>query len=81
MAKYRVYLDTTISVSMTVEVDDNLDEDAARAQAIEKAFQEGTPSICAQCSGWGRSWSKDEGEYEVSRNPDGTEIQPEKVDN
>ncbi len=79
MAKYRVYMYTAISLSIEVEVDDNLDEDDAREQAIEKAFDESPSSICAQCGGWGENWSKDEGEYELSRNADGTEVQPEKV--
>ncbi len=80
MAKYRVYMDANISLSMVVEVGDNLDEDGAKEQAIEKAFAEGSPGLCAQCCGWGRTWSKDEGEYEISTDSEGREIRPEKVD-
>ncbi len=79
MAKYRVYLETSVSVAVAVEVDDNLSEDDAREQAIEKAFDEAPGSICAQCSGWGENWSRDLGELELERDGDGKDVLPEKV--
>lgn len=51
MATYTVYLTTTASVSVRVEVDDNLDEQDAREAAIEKAFEEAPSGVCARCSG------------------------------
>ena len=48
MPKYTVYFSCTASTSITVEVDD---EEVAE----ERAYEDGPfPSICAQCSGWGR---------------------------
>jgi hypothetical protein len=47
MAKYIVYLTTVASTSVEVEAEDS--EDAA-----EKAGSADMPTICAQCSGWGR---------------------------
>lgn len=80
MAKYRVYLDTTASVTVTVEVDDELDEQEAREAAIEKAFENApSNSLCIHCTGYGQEWSRDLGEMEVSREADGSEIQPELV--
>jgi hypothetical protein len=45
--KYDVYLTTTASTSVQVEAES---EDEAR----DKAYNAEMPSICAQCSGWGR---------------------------
>ena len=80
MAKYRVFLETTASISIAVEVPDGLDEDAAREAAVDKAFDEQPTDVCAKCSGWGQPWSLDFGEWEIARNHDGSEVQPEKVD-
>lgn len=77
MAKYRVYLTTGASLGVTVEVDDSLDPDAAREAAIEKAFDEAPRGVCAQCSGWGKKWSLDLGEWDVERDANGKEAQPE----
>lgn len=57
MTEYRVYLKTWTDVAMTVEADDP-------DEAIDKAMEDMPRSICAQCSGWGQKWSRDEGEYE-----------------
>lgn len=81
MAKYRVYLQTGASVAVTVEVSDDLDEQDAQAEAIDKAFDEAPSSLCIHCSGYGTSWSRDLGELELERNLDGTELLPEKQDN
>lgn len=60
MAEYTIHFTTTVSSSVTVEAADE-------EEAIEKAY-EGLPgSMCAQCSGWGQPWNRDEsGEWEVS---------------
>lgn len=79
MAKYRVYLETTAELVITVEVPDGLDEDAARAAAVELAYEEIPRDICAQCGGWGESWSRDIGEWEIAEDGEGNEIAPEKV--
>jgi hypothetical protein len=78
MAKYTVYLETTASMTVTVEVDDNLNEDDAREAAMEEAFQEAPSGVCAQCSGWKEKWNLDLGEWEVARETDGKEVQPER---
>ena len=58
MPKYSVDFETSVSVTITVEADD---EDAA----IDKAYDEIPSSVCAQCSGWGQKWSLDLGEFEL----------------
>jgi hypothetical protein len=45
MAKYLVDLTATASTTITVEAD-NPDD------AADKAYAAGTPTLCAQCSGW-----------------------------
>jgi hypothetical protein len=65
MAKYRVMMTTTASASIVVEVPDELNEHYdIEEKAIELAFDE-APSICAQCSGWGKKYSMDLGEWDV----------------
>jgi hypothetical protein len=78
MAKYVVHMTTTASMSIEVEVDDNLDEPEAREDAIEEAFQEAPADVCAQCGGWGQSWSMELNEWDLAKNIDGTEMQPER---
>ncbi len=81
MTKYRVDLTAYASLTITVEVDDDLDEDEAREAAIEKAFEEQPGGLCFQCSGYRQSWSLDIGDYEVATDPStGREYKPEKVD-
>lgn len=60
MPKYRVNMYANIDLIVEVEAED--EEDAA-----EKAYEEIPGDICAQCGGWGRSWSKEEGEYEICK--------------
>lgn len=79
MAKYRVYLETTASLTVTVDVPDNLDGDEASIAAIEAAYEELPRSICANCSGWGEPWSRDLGEWEIAQDGEGNETPPEKV--
>lgn len=62
MATYTVYLKTFAETAVKVEADDP-------DEAIDKAYNE-TPTICAQCSGWGHGYSLEIGEvwdaYEVT---------------
>jgi hypothetical protein len=56
--KYRLYYETVASTYVEVEAED---ADAA----VDKAWDEAEfPQLCAQCSGWGRSYSLDLGEWE-----------------
>jgi hypothetical protein len=55
MPKYRVYLQTVASTVVEVEAEDKYD-------AIEKATEQDMPTICAQCSGWGKSWNLELGD-------------------
>lgn len=57
MPKFTVHMDAVISTSVTVEAEDV-------EAALEASYDEVPTGICAQCCGWGKSWSKDEGEYE-----------------
>lgn len=64
MAKYKISFQTVAFTSIEVEAD-SLDD------AVEAAWQEEFPSICAQCSGWGQGpnlelgdeWEPDEKAY------------------
>mgnify|MGYP000184366729 CR=1 FL=1 len=58
MPTYSVNFETTASVTITVEAED---EDAA----VDLAYDEIPSSVCAQCSGWGQKWSLDLGEFEL----------------
>lgn len=66
MAMYRIYLQTVASTSVDVEIDDTqYDDEFNLSEAIENAaYAECTPSLCAQCSGWGQGYSVDLGEWE-----------------
>lgn len=48
--KYRVC--ATVSASGTVDV-----EADSKEEAIQVAMEEGFPTLCAQCSGYGRTYS------------------------
>lgn len=78
MAKYRVYLSTVVSLSATVDVPDDVDEDEARETAVNEALDMAPTGLCAQCSGWGQPWGLDLGEWEVEKDLDGKETQPER---
>ncbi|MFE3452409.1 hypothetical protein ACFXJ8_26145 [Nonomuraea sp. NPDC059194] len=52
MPKYRVHLVGSASATIDVEAED-------AESAVDEAYAEGTPGICAQCCGWGRSWSQE----------------------
>ncbi len=57
MPKYRVYLQTVASVSVQVEAEDP-------DEALDAAYGQVPREVCAQCSGWGKSYSLDLGEWE-----------------
>jgi len=52
MPKYQVSMPKIIWLTIDVEADDE-------EQAQEKAW-DNAPSLCAQCTGWGREYSIDE---------------------
>lgn len=52
MPKYRVYLQTVASTTIEVEAEDKND-------AYEVATSGRMPTICAQCSGWGKDQNLD----------------------
>lgn len=79
MSKYRVYLGTGASLTVTVEIADDVDPDEAKEQAIEKAFDIAPSSVCAQCSGWGQPYSLDLGEWDIEKYND-KEVEPELVE-
>lgn len=66
MPKYKIGFQTAAWTSIEVEADSFED-------AVDAAWQEDFPSICAQCSGWGQSttlelgdeWEPDEKFYYV----------------
>ena len=53
MPKFRVYLSKVTEIGVTVEAPDP-------DSAIEAAYDHDVPGVCAQCSGYGRDWSRDE---------------------
>lgn len=53
MTKYTVHFQQAVSLSLDVEAESPED-------AIEEAHEEGVPGVCAQCSGWGKNWSRDD---------------------
>ena len=63
MPTYRVYLTTTASATVNVEVPDDVTdpEEIAELAWSEAEF----PTLSAQASGWGQSWSMDLGEWET----------------
>lgn len=78
--KYRVDLTAYASMTITVEVDDDLDEQDAREAAIEKAFEEVPGDLCHQCAGYRQKWSLEIGDWDVAKDPStGLEYAPEKV--
>jgi hypothetical protein len=57
MPKYRVPMTTYANASVLVETDETDPE-----KIFEEALSQGGPSICAQCSGWGRTHSLEIGD-------------------
>lgn len=54
VAKYTVHMTQMVSVTLTVDGEDVED-------AIERAYDERPGGICAQCSGRGQGWARDDG--------------------
>lgn len=55
MLKYRVYFETTASLSVVVDLSSEEIErhgGDAKSAAIEKAYDDMPGDICAHCSGW-----------------------------
>lgn len=80
MPTYRVYLETTASLTIDVDIPDDVDPEEAGEQAIEKALaaaKRNHHDVCANCAGWRQSWSLDLGEWDVAREQDGNDIEPE----
>lgn len=76
MAEYTVHFTQIVSISVTVEVDDT-GEDFDVEQVIEQAFDEAPSGVCAQCSGWHQTWSRDDSGAELnseSVEKDGEEV-------
>lgn len=64
----RVYLVANMDLTVTVQLPDDTPPDRIEELAIEQAMQLKPATLCASCSGWGRSWSRDEGPYEALDN-------------
>jgi hypothetical protein len=63
MAKYRVYVTTTASGSVEIEVPDDVTDPE---EISELAFSKGKlPRLSAQGAGWNEPWSLDLGEWET----------------
>lgn len=65
MATARVLMRAIVETYVQVEISDDVPEDERFEYAIEAAYENKPRDICAQCSGWGQSWSRDMGESEV----------------
>ncbi len=73
MPQFTVRMTQVIDISVKVEAEDY-------EAAIEASFESGPGGICAQCSGWGHAWSRDDmGERVVESVDDesGTEVYSE----
>lgn len=66
MATAKVMLQGISTITVTVDIPDGLDPDEARDAAIDAAYQ-ALPSLCHQCSGYGRKYSReDPGEWSLA---------------
>lgn len=57
MPKYRVPMTTYANATIVVETDKTDPE-----EIFEEALAQGGPGVCAQCSGWGQSYSLEIGD-------------------
>lgn len=71
MSRYDIYLNAGASLAVHVEADD-------LESAVEAAYRQAPSGVCAQCSGWGRPYSIDIGEWELDE--DGYAVDGEYVD-
>jgi hypothetical protein len=58
MAKYRVYLHATASITVVVDAE-------SADEARELAYEELPGGLCFQCSGYKEAWSMDLGDFEL----------------
>ena len=75
MPEFTVHLQSVTGYGIKVEAETPED-------AIELAYETGPGGICAQCSGWGSKWWREEGdELELVEviNEDGDEVYTEKT--
>lgn len=63
--RFTVYFNATTTISVDVEAED------AEA-AIDLAYEELPGGLCIHCSGWDKSWGRDEGEFEPDSVSDAT---------
>jgi hypothetical protein len=72
MKKYTAHLYTTASATITADVPDDVAKQGAEAisEWIEMNAPD-SPTLCAQCSGWGRKVSLDLGDFETVVNETG----------
>ncbi len=73
MPKYRITLATSASVTATVEADDD-------EIAVDMVFDMVPSEVCAQCSGWGKNWSLDIGQWDVAEDHNKQEYPPTLVE-
>jgi hypothetical protein len=73
MSKYRVYLTTGASAVVTVEAE-------TEDEAVDLAFDEVPREVCAQCSGWGRDYGIDLGEWDLDQTEGVVEVDDETDD-
>lgn len=77
MPKFTVHFTTTASASVEVEISDEEIAEEGLEIAVANLIESGsidTPSICARCSGWGRSYGLEiDGEWNAyqATNEDG----------
>ena len=69
MPKYRVFLTTTASASIAVDVPEGVTDPE---EIAERAWNQGEPSLCAQCSGWGHPFDLELGEWETEIHESGS---------
>jgi hypothetical protein len=69
--KVTVYLTTTASMTVEVEVPDDTDPTEVEEKAVELAWEIAPTDVCAQCGGWREKWSLELGEWEPNDGEDG----------
>jgi len=73
MPKFTAHFETTASASLTMDVPNDVAADGpeAIAEYIYANHPDAMPSVCAQCSGWGKAFSLDLGDFETTVHEDG----------
>lgn len=78
MAEYKVYLVTTASATITVDIPDDTPKDEIIETAYDAAYDV-VPELCAQCAGWKQEHDLELGEWDISTDSNGVYLAPEKV--